>query len=593
LANSATDQGSTTVVKDYTHRLAGLLMPVCLSILATGTRPARAEAPQCTPAAAQAAAPTGMTIGPIGDASPALPAGFTGAMSVPAANGTAGYCLITGTVVTNPQTGKTANFATVLPDSWNGKFLFQGCGGLCGITMASGPGEAINKGYAISATDDGHAANPTLAFDGSWAITAPGVPNEDAVVDFYYRAVHTVATVNKTFVMNWYQGALQRSYFSGCSDGGREGMVEASRFPADFDGVIAGDPFFDVPGETLGGYKDAKALLRSPGAYVPPNLLALVDKAIYKTCDAADGVEDGLIQNPAACSFDPRTLLCEQGQSTECLTKEQADTITSYFASVRDPLDRVLYQGYPSSDLYDNGLFGSNMWLWMEAVGPAHDIHAAEPWDNLAPPAWQLADTVLRYLVASNADFDSNNDFPMSANDVVGVDGVAALFDRTDAGSGDVPQALRPFVRQNRKLIMYHGFSDGWITPYRTVQFYEDWAQQRGGYNRLQQNARLFMVPGMYHCVGGPGPNTFDTLTALENWVENDVAPEAIVATKYVDDDPTKSATRTMPLCKFPEQAEYGGSDVNQAASWHCSANQKLLEVGADGLLAGLHPAEH
>lgn len=577
------------MVKVHIQRLVSILTLAFLGILGTGTRSALAEA-QCSVAAAQAVVPAGMTIGPINDTLPPLPAGFTGAMSIPAANGTAGYCLITGTVVTNSQTGKTANFVTILPDSWNGKFLFQGCGGLCGFTLASAPSEAINKGYAISATDDGHAANTTSSFDGSWAITAPGVPNEDAIVDFFYRAVHTVVTVNKLFVVNWYQGALQRSYFSGCSDGGREGMVEASRFPTDFDGVIAGDPFFDVPGETLGGYKDAKALLWSPGAYVPPNLLALVDKAIYATCDAADGVKDGLIQNPAACSFDPHALLCKQGQSTDCLTEDQAKTIATHFASVRDPWGRVLYQGYPSSGLYDDGLLGGNMALWMEAAGPAHDLHAAEPWGNSPPPAWQFADNVLRYLVARNANFDANNDFPMSADGVVEFQGIAALYGRTDAGSGDVPQALDDFVAQNRKLILYHGYSDGWITPYRTIQYYEDWAEQSGGYKELQRSARLFMVPGMYHCIGGPGPNTFDALTALENWVEKDIAPEAITATKYVNDDPTKPATRTMPLCKFPEQAEYKGSgDVNQSANWQCSPNRKLLRVGADGRLAGLH----
>jgi feruloyl esterase len=581
------------VVKDLIQRVAGVLMPVFLGIIATGTRPARAEAPQCTPAAAQAAAPTGMTIGPISDVAPPLPAGFTGAVSVGESNGTAGYCLITGTVETNPQTGKTANFATFLPDKWNGKFLFQGCGGLCGFTVALVPAEAINKGYAISSTDDGHASNPTSLFDGSWAITAPGVPNEDALVDYYYRAVHTVVTFNKTFVTNWYNGALERAYYTGCSDGGRAGMMEAKRFPADFDGIIAGDPFFDVPGETLDAYKDAKALLRSPGAYVPPNLLAVVDKAIYESCDAADGVKDGLIQNPAACSFDPRTLLCRLGQSSNCLTEDQAETITSHFAAVRDPQDRVLSQGYPSSDLYNNGLPGYNMSSWMESAGPAHDIHAAEPWGDSPPAAWQMADTMLRYFVARNADFDANNGFQMSADGVVGVQDILALYGRTDVGSADTARTLDRFIAQNRKLIMYHGFSDGWMTPYRTVQFYEDWAKSRGGYKELQQSARLFMVPGMYHCSGGPGPNTFDALSALENWVENDVAPETIVATKYVDDDPTKSATRTMPLCKFPEQAEYGGSgDVNQAASWHCSADPKLLEVGEDGLLAGLHPAE-
>jgi len=231
------------------------------------------------------------------------------------------------------------------------------------------------------------------------------------------------------------------------------------------------------------------------------------------------------------------------------------------------------------------------MYAWMESAGPAQDIHAAEPWANAPPPAWQFADNVLRYLVARDASFDSNNDFPMGFDDVVSEQAIRALYGRTNAGSGDDPQALSRFLAQGRKLILYHGLSDGWITPYRTEQFYEDWARRRGGYGRLQNSARLFMVPGMYHCGGGPGPNRFDTLSALESWVEQGTAPEGILATKYTNDDPTQPVLRTMPLCQFPEQAQYKGSgDVNDAANWQCTPNRQMLRVGLDGFIGGLQP---
>jgi Tannase and feruloyl esterase len=172
--------------------------------------------------------------------------------------------------------GKTANFGIALPVSvaWNNRFLQIGCGGLCGTVFATLPtptgggyaANALANGFAVAATDDGHASNPRgFPFDGSFGITAPGVPNTDAVTDYFYRAVHTLAAVGKQFVSSWYAGALSHSYFVGCSDGGRESMVEATNYPADFEGYVAGDPFFDVPGQTLTG-KATLALLTSSSA---------------------------------------------------------------------------------------------------------------------------------------------------------------------------------------------------------------------------------------------------------------------------------------------------------------------------------------
>src|SRR5687768_11085361 len=209
-----------------------------------------APAPSCTAEAAQAAAPPGMKVGPIGDLNPDLPSVPTGALLVPADGATPPYCLITGTVLTNPASGKTANFGLALPMKWNSKFLFTGCGGFCGVVFqtlpndASGggfPPDALAKGYAIAATDDGHAGEPQrMAFDASWTLAARGVPNEDALSDYYFRAVHMVTNAGKAFVQKWYGAAPARSYFFGCSGGGREAMVEATRFPEDFDGYIAG-----------------------------------------------------------------------------------------------------------------------------------------------------------------------------------------------------------------------------------------------------------------------------------------------------------------------------------------------------------------
>lgn len=583
--------------------LAATLGALTFGLLAA--TPGLAQTPPCTVEAAQAAAPPGVKIGPINDLNPRLPPVPSGALLVPASGSTPAYCLVTGSVMTNPSTGKTANFGLALPLNWNNKFMFSGCGGLCGVVFQTTPDDArgggyppdaLAKGYAIAATDDGHASAPVgFVFDGSWAIKAPGVADEDAVTDFFYRAVHAVTTAGKQFVQKWYAGALARSYYVGCSDGGREGMVEVTRYPDDFDGYIAGDPFFDVPGEILAG-RTSRALLDAPDSYIPPALLTLIDKAVYANCDAADGVKDNLIQNPGKCSFDPQSLLCKNGQIADCLTQDQVNTLSAWISAAKDEQGRVVSYGFAVSDIYNSSAPGNSVFAWAEATGAPQDINATEPWGAMVfkqPPAWMFYDQCFKYLVYLDPNFDNNHKSAVDRQGVVGNAAMTQLEARTQAGRADDPTKLGPFITSGRKLILYHGYSDGFITPFRTVRFYQNWARLAGGYDVLKKNARLFMVPGMYHCAKGPGPNFFDALGALERWVEKGVAPEGIVATKYTDDDPTQAALRTMPLCSFPQQAHYTGSgDVNNAANWACTANQDLLQIGPSGARAGLTTPE-
>ena len=562
--------------------------------------PALAAQP-CTIEGALAAAPTGLTVAPINDLNPHLPAVPTGVLMVPATGRTPAYCLVTGSVVTNPTTGKTANFALALPSSWKNKLLFSGCAGYCGVVFQSPPDDArgggfppdaLARGFAIVATDAGHVSNPVgFVLDGSWALTAPGAANEAAVADFFYRAVHMVADRSKQFLRSWYSASLARAYFYGCSDGGREGMVEATRYPADFDGYVVGAPSFDVPGQILAG-RAAKALLKSERSFIPTELLTLVDRAVYASCDAADGVKDGLIQNPGRCPFDPNSLLCSDDYSRDCLTQDQVDTLASWLSAATDQQGRVVSYGFPVSDIYNARVPGNNLYQWTEAAGPPLDIKASDPWgpdESKQAPGWAFYDQSFRYLVFRDPNRDINNDSPVDGRGEVDDADLALLEARTEAGRGDDPRQLAPFLTSTRKLIMFHGYSDGFINPFRTVRFYEDWATLAGGYDRLQQSARLFMVPGMYHCSRGPGPNVFDALGALEQWVENGVEPERIVATKYENDDRAQRALRKMPLCIFPKRARYAGhGDVNSAANWSCPANEDLLQVGPNGARAGL-----
>jgi feruloyl esterase len=507
---------------------------------------------------------------------------ITSANEVPASASDPEYCDVIGSVATQGEgagPGK-ATFRARLPLQWNNKYLASGPGGASGSLSptihAADLAAAIRKGYAFVTNDTGHQSSP---FDASWALIAPGVPNEPALIDWFYRAQHQVAVATKELVIRFYRvRSIDRSYFDGCSNAGRNALVAAMRYPDDYDGVIAAAPYMDQRGNQLWGYKNAKAFLN---AFIPPPTVQAIDRAVKTNCDAADGVIDGLIQNPAACSFDPDTLV------PGTLTQAQADALKIFIRVVRNDRGRLVYPGSSVSDLGDNSGFGGFI-PWTETVPPINPA-AAQPWGPAAPLTWRAADTIIRHMVMRDSNFNTNLDW--HETDGVVRRETARLFEkRTRIGDADRPEKLIPYLRRNNKVILYHGYSDQAVSPYRTIWFYEDLAQMFGGYRNVQRHARLFMIPGMQHCFGGPGPNSFDMLTALENWVERDVAPEAILATKYVNDSPAQGIARTMPLCKFPEKARYRGvGDLRDAANWACpSDDRSLLEAGPNGIQAGV-----
>ena len=544
-----------------------------------------------SPAAAQGA--SGCSVGALTGIVPG--ATIVSATSVAAASPTPAYCDVIGTLDTS-DTGApvgSAGFELRLPDNWNGKFLFFGVGGLAGSTygdFAANPtdlAEALPKGFATAITDTGHLAGNT---DASWALVAPGKPDRAKVADYYYRATHEVTVAGKQIVAAYYGSPIGQSYFDGCSNGGRQAMVEAARYPEDYDGIIAGAPFQDIR-TILGGVKNAKALFATPSSYLPASLLPAIDAAVYAACDALDGATDGLIQNPAACTFTPSDLVCAAGQTSGCLTQDQANFLTTYISPVRDEAGNLVYPGFSITDLSNGGLDA-----WTVGTTPPTAPGTAEPWGNNgfapAPYGFQFVDHIIKYLVTYDPTYDIFN-YPIGLDGVVTPEGLALFDARTKAGSAAAPEDFQTFISQGRKLLWYHGYSDPALPPFRSVLLYEQLAAQApGSYAGLQGNVRLFMVPDMQHCGGGPGPNVFDTLSALDAWVTQGQAPDGIVATHYENNDPTKPVTRAMPLCAFPAQAVYDGTgDVNQASSWSCAPNSKLLEVGSDGAQAGLTPS--
>jgi feruloyl esterase len=572
-------------------RTANISNTIVLGLLSILVGPAALAASSHSPSSdcmapiVQGLAPAGMLIGPITDANLELGPHPTGALFVPAASGLPAYCQITGTVITNRKTGKTANFGVLLPEHWNYKLLFEGCGGLCGVVFGGGvSGDGLVKGYAEAATDDGHQAFNSV-FEAQWALTSSGDPDYDAIADVSYRAVHKVAIKSKQLAENWYHHELSFSYFEGRSGGGREGMAEAIRYPADFDGIIAGDPTFDYRARTMHFFGALKGLLKSKNAYIDPTLLASIDKRVQQECDALDGVVDGLIQNPAKCGFKAESLLCTKRSNANCLNKDQVNLLENYLGAAVDPGGNVAAFGAPVSDLADSSLQGD-----FEGSGPPSDIDAAEPWGNSPPTSWFAVDNILRYFVYRDSYFNSNANFAMSFSNIVADSAIRKVDKRTEGLDGNEPERISALLRTGHKVILYHGLSDGRVPPFDTIRFYEDSARLNGGLQELQEGVRLFLEPGMHHCGGGPGPNSFDLLTPLEQWVERGLAPEAIPATKFVNDDPAMGIARTMPLCKFPEMARYSGSgDVNDGAQWVCpSHNSSLLESGLDGDRAGV-----
>jgi feruloyl esterase len=500
-------------------------------------------------------------------------------------------CEVVGTLITSGEGAPSgsAGFVLQLPAVWNEKFLFWGVGGLAGATYADFSAnpvdyeEALGKGYATAITDGGHLAGDT---DGSWALVSNGVPDSAEVADYYRRATHEVTVATKNLVRAYYGApTITHSYFDGCSNGGRQALMEAMQFPDDYDGIIAGAPFMDLR-SIIAGAKFQKVQLQSAATYIPASMLPMIDAAVYASCDAADGVQDGLIQNPARCSFDPATLACRNGATSNCLTPGQVKTLEAYISALRDEHGKLIYTGASITDLT------GGMDVWSTGTVAPTSFTAAEPWGGTgfapAPVAWQFVDNILKYFVTRDASFNLR-DFPVSLAGVV-TDPVLAFYDsRTQAGDADALYGLQSFIQRNGKLIMFQGFSDPALPPFRTVHFYEQLAAQRGGYEQLQENVRLFMVPGMQHCIGGPGPNYFDTLTALENWNEAGTPPDGILAAHYVNNTPADGVDRTMPLCKFPEEAQYSGSGAYaDGANWSCTNNQKLLELGKNGVGAGL-----
>jgi len=523
-------------------------------------------------------------------------------------------CPETGPWATGCETGGpgSAEFRLNLPPVWNHHFLFEGCGGNCGSVTSTSvnpvdAAEALGLGYAVVNTDTGHEQDPATILL-TWAVSesTPPVVKAPAIIDFYYRAVHQVTVAAKQYVEAYYSGPIDYAYFDGCSTGGRQSMVEGTHYPVDYDGLIVGDPAIAASYGGTSTVKQALAFVPT-GAWIPypstafptnPNTVAAADAAVTASCDALDGVVDGLIQNPAACNILPSAL----GPSgSGILTTAQTNALQAYILPVTDAtLGQPLFPGMPISDISTSGFEGNS-----ETTFAPPFPTAAEPWGaatcpyatcgGLGPAAWSLGEVAIKAYVEENQFFDVNPNGPAPSwpetvsamGNTIPVETAALLVAQRGQGGAEDPHQLMNFLNKGGKVIWYHGGSDPLITPFRSTWFYEQLASLLDGYGPTQNSVRLFIEPGMGHCGGGVSPNSFDTLQALDYWVTKGVAPEGILATAPTTTLP--SSGRTMPLCKFPEEASYSGSgNVYSAANWSCNPDDTgMLAVGTTGLTSG------
>jgi len=437
-------------------------------------------------------------------------------------------------------------------ERWNGKFRGQGNGGFAGEIDFRSMGGAVSRGYATAGTNTGHSAGGT---DATWALGHP-----EKVTDFGYRAIHVMTQIAKAAIQAHYGRAVQHAYFGSCSNGGRQALMEAQRFPADYDGILAGAPANFWTHLLAKALADAQATSLEAASYIPSRKIPAIAKAVNAACDGQDGVVDGVINDPRQCHFDPATLLCKDGDSDACLTASQAAALSALYRGPHDAGGREIFPGYlPGAE---DGEGGWGPWI----TGP-------EPGQSL--------------LFAFGTGYFGNMVYQKPGWDYRAVSVEQALKaaeektrEKLDATDAD----LSPFKARGGKLILYHGWNDPAISALNTIHYYDS-VVSRLGRPETDGFVRLYMVPGMQHCGGGPGPSSFgqfgvatsddpqhNALAALEKWVEASQAPSTLIATKHVDDNPSKGVLKTRPLCPYPQTAVYKGQgDPNDAANFACS----------------------
>jgi feruloyl esterase len=444
------------------------------------------------------------------------------------------FCEVHATI--SPEPGSRIGVVYRLPADWNGKVLGIGGGGFAGNVTLHGAAPGLARGYAVIQNDLGHPnAN---ALDPSFAIGADGKPNVPGLVDFGHRATHLATTIGKDVVARVYGRAPEHAYWQGCSTGGRQGLAEVQRYPADYDGVIAGAPVYNA-------LVYSNAILRvqafhgKPGSNLSPGQVPLIHGAVLAACDANDGVADGIVTDPRTCTWDPGELQCAEAASNDqCLTPAQVETVRRVYAGVRMGDGRFaampLLRG-GESDWVRRMIGNASMPLGLNAL---------------------LGAPFMSYIVEADPSYDILSFDP--ERDMARLDGGIAAAEIHQ----DNPD-IAPFVERGGKLLLWHGFNDPGPSPLSTIDYYEAVLDTVPA---AENSMRLFLAPGVLHCGGGAGPDRSDALTAMERWVEHGTAPASMIATKA-------GSPLSRPLCPYPKLPRYKGTgDPNDATNFECAA---------------------
>jgi feruloyl esterase len=436
------------------------------------------------------------------------------------------FCRVTATLT--PSSDSDIKIEVWLPASgWNSKLQSVGNGGWAGVISYTALAHGVAEGCAAASTDTGHATS-----GGSFALGHP-----EKMTDFAYRSVHVMTVAAKAIVAAFYGQAPAISYWNGCSTGGRQGLTEAQRYPADYNAIIAGAPANNRTHLYSWSLSIAQAIHKEEASYIPPTKYAMIHKAALDACDSLDGLKDGLIGDPLHCRFDPKVLTCKGSDEPSCLTAPQVQTARRLYSPARNP--RTGNEIYP-------GLEPGSELGW--------SIHAG-------PQPLSFATDGFKYVTFSDPNWDFQT---------LDLDRDVATADKVDNRStGAMDPNLKEFFGRGGKLLMYHGWSDPNISPLNTIHYYEGVLKTMG--SAATDSVRLFMFPGMGHCGGGEGPNTFNAISTLAQWFEKGEAPTQILASHRANG----VVDRTRPICAYPQVAAYKGSgSVDDAANFVCKSPQ-------------------
>ena len=475
---------------------------------------------------------------------------ITSATVVPADGKVPEYCKVLGSIHNLPHS--TILFEVSMPTTkWNGKYFVAGGGGYNGTIPRLT--QALTEGYAAAGSDTGHEAKDT-----DWAVN-----NLDAQNNYAYLATHVITLMGKEILRAYYSQHEGKSYYVGCSNGGKMGLAEIQRYPDDFDAAVIGDPVIARTSLMMQYVWNAQALAAAP---IPPAKIPVIAKATMSACRETGGLVDGVMTTPGRCKFDPKVIMCPSGDGPSCLTAGQVNSLTKIMQGPVSTTGVQLHPGFVPGHEEDYSAF---------ITGNGTD--AGKP-----SSSWDLMDIFMRQFIFG-LQFDPIKQFKFDAD-------LAALTPLVASQDNANPD-LSAFKERGGKLIMYHGWADHSITPLRTLEYYENVldTMDKDHADGTDPNAyalddfmRVFMVPGMHHCAGGPGPNVFgaanqglppqmdaqhDIVMALDRWSEDGVAPEKIIATHLTNG----AVDRTLPLCPYPQIQVYNGAgDENMAESFHC-----------------------